>query len=134
MFKILVIDDDPAARRMIGRILAGGRFEVIEAVDGLEGARLYRTRSPDLVITDIIMPEQEGIQTIADIRGCGQSTPIIAISGGGAGVGDLYLSMAEELGADGALAKPFRPSDLLSMVNQLLHPDQPGFGAVAPSV
>src|SRR5258708_29990900 len=121
MFKIWVSGADPAARRMIGRILADASLEVIEAVNGRDGARLYRSQSPDLVITDIIMPEQEGIQTIADIRGCGRGTPIIAISGGGAGVGDLYLSMAEELGADGALAKPFRPSDLLSMVNQLLH-------------
>ena len=133
MSKILVIDDDPAARRMIGRILADASFQVIEAVNGLDGARLYHAQSPDLVITDIIMPEQEGIQTIADIRGCGRGTPIIAISGGGSGTGDLYLSMAEELGADGVLAKPFRPSDLLSMVNQLLHPDQPGFGSVTAS-
>ena len=123
MSKVLIIEDDPAARRMIGRVLGDAGHEVIDAVDGLDGVRRFRAEAPDLVITDLIMPKQEGIQTITDIRAGGARTPIIAISGGGAGGAELYLSMAEELGADAVLAKPFRPSDLLSLVSELLDPD-----------
>jgi CheY-like chemotaxis protein len=123
MSKVLVIDDDPAARRMIARILTETRFEVVEAANGVDGMRKFRAETPDLVITDIIMPEQEGIQTISEIRGHGSKTAIIAISGGGSGSGELYLSMAEELGANGVLAKPFRPSDLLALVDQVLSLD-----------
>jgi CheY-like chemotaxis protein len=122
MPKVLVIDDDPAARRLIGRILSDARLQVVEAADGVEGLRKFHAEAPDLVVTDIIMPEKEGIQTIAEIRACGPATRIIAISGGGTGAGQLYLNMAEELGADAALAKPFRPSELLSLVDRLLNP------------
>jgi DNA-binding response OmpR family regulator len=131
MSKVLVIDDDPAARRMIGRILAGARHQIIEAGDGLDGLHKFQTETPDLVITDIIMPEREGIQTIADIRGRGSKTAIIAISGGGSGAGDLYLSMAEELGADAVLAKPFRASELLGLIDRLLNQDPFDPGQIA---
>jgi DNA-binding response OmpR family regulator len=123
MSKILIIDDDPAARRMISRVLMDGQHQVIEAQNGVEGVRLYRAEAPDLIITDIIMPEQEGIQTIAEIRSTNSTVGIIAISGGGSGDGDLYLSMAEELGADAVLAKPFRPSELVALVDGLLSRD-----------
>jgi DNA-binding response OmpR family regulator len=131
MFRVLVIDDDPAARRMISRILSQPRFEVIEATNGIDGMRKFQAEAPDLVITDIVMPEQEGIQTIAEIRARGSKTAIIAISGGGSGSGELYLSMAEELGADAVLAKPFRPSDLLALVDQVLSLDPLDPGQIA---
>jgi len=120
--KVLIIDDDPSARRMICRILTEAGHLAIDAEDGLDGVRRFRAEAPDLVVTDLIMPRQEGIQTIADIRASGDETPIIAISGGGAGAAELYLNMAEELGASAVLAKPFRPSDLLSLVDELLDP------------
>ena len=126
MPKILIIDDDPAARRMMVRILGDARHQVIEAADGVEGIRQYWAERPDLVITDIIMPEKEGIQTIADIRSSGSTVGIVAISGGGSGAGNLYLSMAEELGADAVLAKPFRPSELMAVVDELLSRDRTG--------
>lgn len=123
MPKILIIDDDPAARRMISRVLKEARMQPIEAANGVDGLHKFHAEAPDLVVTDIIMPEQEGIQTIAAIRASGSKTAIIAISGGGAGAGHLYLSMAEELGADAGLAKPFRPSDLLGLIDKLLSRD-----------
>jgi CheY-like chemotaxis protein len=123
MSKVLVIEDDPASRRMIGRILGEAGHVVVEAHDGLEGLQKFQSETPDLVITDIIMPEREGIQTIADIRGRGSKTAIVAISGGGSGSGALYLSMAEELGADAVLAKPFRASELLGLIDRLLNQD-----------
>jgi DNA-binding response OmpR family regulator len=122
MAKVLIIDDEASVRRMIARILNDAGHQTVDAADGLGGVRRYHAETPDLVITDLIMPEQEGIQTITDIRASGSQVPIIAISGGGAGSADLYLSMAEELGADAVLAKPFRPSDLLSLVEELLDP------------
>lgn len=121
---ILIIDDDPAARRMIGRILVDAGHQITEAENGVDGVRKYLAERPNLVITDIIMPEKEGIQTITDIRSSGSTVGIIAISGGGVGAGNLYLSMAEELGADAVLAKPFRPSDLSALVEDLLGRDQ----------
>ena len=131
MAKILVIDDDAAARRMISRVLTDAGHQVVSAGDGVEGMRRFRAEAPDLVITDIIMPEQEGMQTIAEIRGCGSKVAVIAISGGGAGAGTLYLSMAEELGADAALAKPFRPPELLALVEQMLARDLLDQGQIA---
>jgi DNA-binding response OmpR family regulator len=124
MAKILVIEDDVATRRMIARILCDANHQTIEAGNGVDGVRQYWASRPDLVVTDIIMPEQEGIQTIAEIRSSGSIVGIIAISGGGSGSGSLYLSIAEELGADAVLAKPFRPSELLALVDSLLDRDQ----------
>jgi len=126
MPKILIIDDDAGARRMITRILVESGHEVIEAEDGVDGVRKYGEERPNLIITDIIMPEKEGIQTITDIRSSGSTVGIIAISGGGSGGGNLYLNMAEELGADAVLAKPFRPSELLALVEDLLARDRSG--------
>jgi CheY-like chemotaxis protein len=122
MATILIIDDDPAARRVICRILADSGHQTLEAANGVEGVRLYKAQAPDLVITDLIMPEQEGIQTITEMLASAHKAPIIAVSGGGAGQAGLYLSMAEELGADAVLPKPFRSSDLLGLVSQLLDP------------
>ena len=118
--QVLVIDDDEAVRQTIALLLEDVGIEVVQAADGKEGLRAFQRARPDLIVTDIIMPEKEGIQTIAEIRASGSKTGIIAISGGGAGSADLYLNMAEELGADATLAKPFRPSDLLSLVLRLL--------------
>jgi CheY-like chemotaxis protein len=120
MATILIIDDDAPTRRMIGRTLVEAGHHVVEATDGVEGVRQFRASAPDLIVTDIIMPEQEGIQTIAEIRAMAESTSIIAISGGGVGGGQFYLNMAKGLGADATLAKPFRPSELISLINHLL--------------
>ena len=124
MATILVIDDDAAARRVMVRILTDAGHQTLEAENGLHGLRQYKALTPDLVITDLIMPVQEGIQTIAEINASPRRAPIIAVSGGGAGDAGLYLSMAEELGADAVLGKPFRSSDLLDLVARLLAPAQ----------
>ena len=82
MKKILVIDDDASVRDTIVQILEGEGYAVISAEDGKRGFALFRSEHPDLVITDIIMPEREGIQTITDIRGVSPKAKVIAISGG----------------------------------------------------
>jgi DNA-binding response OmpR family regulator len=123
--KILIIEDDPGMRRTVSRILASAGHEVIEAPDGLEGMDLFRRNHPDIVVTDIIMPNKEGIETIRDLRQEHPSTLILAISGGATNLHGSpapldYLGLAEGLGADGVLAKPFRAADLLQEIDNLL--------------
>jgi len=117
--KILVIDDDDAIRRMIGKILRSDGHEVLAAEDGRRGMSLFRKERPQIVVTDIIMPEQEGFETIMAMRRDNPGVKIIAISGG-ASVGDLdVLKMAQLLGADEVIGKPFRADDLLGRVRAL---------------
>jgi DNA-binding response OmpR family regulator len=123
MAKVLIIDDDDWMRRMLSRTLAAAQHQVLEAANGLDGVRKFRAEAPDIIITDIVMPEQEGIETIREIRAGGSKVAIVAISGGGTGDGALYLTIAEELGADAVLAKPFRPAELVELVEHLLNRD-----------
>jgi DNA-binding NtrC family response regulator len=120
MAKILVIDDDPGFRKMINLTLTRAQHQVIEAQDGNEGLLRFKTDRPDLVISDIVMPEKDGIATILEIKTISPAMPIIAMSGGGTNIGMQYLGAAGKLGADSILPKPFRPADLLDLVNRML--------------
>ncbi len=120
MSKILVIDDDDGQRRLLNRTLTLAKHEVVEAGDGVVGLRRFREERPALVICDIVMPEKEGIETIRDIRALSPRVPIIAISGGGVDIGLGYLDLAQKLGADSILSKPFRPAELVALVETLL--------------
>ena len=120
MKKILVIDDDSLVRDTIVRILERKGYMVLVAADGVRGLRMFHTEQPDLVITDIIMPEKEGLETIREIRGNRPDAKIIAISGG-ARIGNMdFLRMAGELGASEIMPKPFDPADLVSLVSRCL--------------
>jgi DNA-binding NtrC family response regulator len=121
MAKILVIDDDVIVRETIVQILEDGGHQVVSAEDGKRGMAAFRSEHPDLIITDIIMPEQEGIQTITEIRGVQPNAKIIAISGGGRIGNTDFLKIARHLGAFDAIAKPFDPDDLLSRVGRCLN-------------
>lgn len=123
MAKVLIIDDDAAMRRMMSRVLTDARHQVIEASDGRDGIRKFRAEAPEIIVTDIVMPEQEGIQTIREIRAAGSTVGIIAISGGGGDDGALYLTIAEELGADAVLQKPFRLAELVAVIDRMLSRD-----------
>jgi DNA-binding response OmpR family regulator len=120
MATILVIDDDAQVRRMMNRVLSQAGHEVHEAANGRLGVDAFRAHRPSIVITDILMPEQEGIETIRALRREGLDTRIIAVSGGGYSHNMLFLDMARQLGADSALRKPFRAAELLDTVNRLL--------------
>jgi DNA-binding response OmpR family regulator len=120
MAKILVIDDDVMVRHTISKILRHGGHDVIMAEDGARGMAIFRKERPDLVITDIIMPEQEGIETITQIRREVHDAKIIAVSGGGRIGSADFLGMARKLGANDILAKPFLPEDLLGRVKNCL--------------
>ena len=117
--RILVVDDDAAVRDSIAMVLDGAGFQVDQADHGASGMRLLRANAPDLVITDILMPHKEGIETIREIRAVLPQTPIIAISGSAEPRAD-YLKMAQSFGASAILAKPFDPTVLLELVNRLL--------------
>ena len=120
MSKILLIDDDRAVRQMIRMTLAHAGYEVVEASNGLEGMDAIHREKVDLVITDLIMPEKEGLETIMDMKREDASTKIIAISGGGRGPADCYLEVAKKIGAAKVISKPFRSSELLDAVAELL--------------
>jgi two-component system, chemotaxis family, chemotaxis protein CheY len=120
MKKILVIEDNPIVRSTVGRILQAGGYEVISANDGLQGVAAFRKEQPDLVVTDIIMPEQEGIETIRQILTDRPNAKIIAISGGGRIGNTDFLQIARKVGATEVLPKPFDPDDLLQLVSNCL--------------
>ena len=122
MTKILVIDDDIRIRRLMNRILSAAGHSIIEANDGREGINLARSDQPGLIITDILMPGMEGMETLLEIRKIMPQTKVLVVSGsaGGADAQVNYLSMAEKLGADAVLAKPFLPNELIEVVNKLI--------------
>jgi len=117
---ILIIDDEPMIRHLAARILDRAGYRTISAANGIQGLALFRRERPALVITDLIMPEREGIETIRHILREGPNVPIIAISGGTlTGTAD-FLAMARELGATAILRKPFEPIELLLLVERCL--------------
>jgi DNA-binding response OmpR family regulator len=119
MALVLVIDDEPLMRHLMRRTIEEAGHQVVEAPDGEVGMRLFADRRPDLVVTDIYMPNKEGIQTIREMRACEADIPILAVSGGG-GISLDFLWMARELGATEALAKPFRQEVFLSAIDRLM--------------
>lgn len=120
MKKILVIDDNIVVRNTIVQMLETEGYEVVSAEDGRRGLNVFRTERPDLVITDIIMPEKEGIETIRDIREECADAKIIAISGGGRIGNADFLRIARQLGASDVIAKPLDPDHFISVVRERL--------------
>ena len=121
MAKILIIDDESEIRAMLRQMLEREEFEVMDASDGKEGIRLYQENPADLVITDIVMPEKEGLETIMDLKKSYPDVKIIAISGGRKiGPGE-YLKLAERFGAIKTLTKPVRKEKLLKAIREVLH-------------
>jgi PAS domain S-box-containing protein len=118
---ILVIDDDDQFRGMLRETLEHAGYDVADAPNGKEGIRLYRENPADLVITDIIMPEKEGIETIRELKRDFPEVKIIAISGGGRIGPDSYLKMAKGLGAQRTLTKPLERDELLKTVRELIN-------------
>lgn len=120
MARILIIDDEDQPRRMLQQVLIRAGYEVVEARDGNQGLQLFRVSQTDLIITDILMPEKEGLETIIDLRREFPAVKIIAISGGGR-TGNLnFLEVAKRLGAQRTLQKPFELQEMLAAVRDLL--------------
>jgi CheY-like chemotaxis protein len=117
---VLVIDDDPDVRFFVETALRRLGLSVVCACDGLEGIRRYHQIAPDLVITDIFMPNQEGLETIRAIRGHNAAAKIVAMSGRSRMSDADALQIAMKLGADKALAKPFGLEELRASVSSCL--------------
>ncbi len=119
--RILVIEDDAEVREMVCKILNREGYDVLEAGNGKEAFKLLNIEPKlDLVITDIIMPEKEGIETIIELKRDYPHIKILAISGGGKGSAQNYLTIAKKSGADLTLSKPFIKKELLDAVQELL--------------
>ena len=120
MQRVLVIEDDANVREVAARFLSSAGFIVMAAADGAKGYDMFCRSRPDCVLTDIIMPNREGVETIRAIRQIDPTVPIVAMSGGGrAGVMD-FLQVAMKLGATRALAKPFSGAGLVAAVKEAM--------------
>jgi CheY-like chemotaxis protein len=116
---ILVIDDDAAVLHSLAAILEDAGFRVHTASDGAKGLAVFHAVRPDVVLTDIIMPEKEGIAVTMEIRRECPDVKIIAMSGGGRMGKSDFLEIASKLGADLTLAKPFDGDQLLSALHEV---------------
>ncbi len=123
--RILVIDDEPSALDLLQRILEGEGYAVEVASNGLEGVELFRLRPCDLVISDMVMPVKDGLQTILELRDIAPNLPVIAISGGGVISKERYLTVAGYLGRVMTIAKPFAVEAIVKAVAGLLQEQEP---------
>lgn len=120
MARILIIDDEPQIRSMLTLMLERDGYEVVEAPDGVEGIKIYRQNPVDLIITDLIMPNKDGIGMIIDLKKEFPDVKIIAMSGGGLNKPDGYLKGAKKLGASCTLTKPIDREEMLQAVREIL--------------
>jgi CheY-like chemotaxis protein len=120
MAHILVIDDEPAMREAIQKMLVRAGHQVTLASNGKEGLAFAAASPPDLVVTDVFMPEKDGIETTIALRKGFPNVKIIAVSGGGRTSNFDFLEIAKSLGAHAVLQKPVRMADLLGHVTALL--------------
>ena len=121
--RILIIDADEQMRDLLYKAMQWAGFEVMAAENGRQGQQLFEELPADLIITDLIMPEQEGLETIRILKQNDPAVKIIAISGGGRIGPEAYLPAAKELGADRVFSKPFDIKELVTTVHELLGND-----------
>jgi two-component system, cell cycle response regulator CpdR len=124
MARILIVDDEPELLIILERMLHKLNHNTALAGNGKEAVRRLEDAPFDVVLTDLIMPESEGIETIATVRKKWPGVKIIAMSGGGRQSPVAYLAVAANLGADATLAKPFDRADLADALRQVLGPDE----------
>ena len=116
--RILIIDGDGQFRKMLRRILDQAGYDVGEACDGQEGIKCFLEKPADLVITDIVLPVKEGVETILEIKGAYPEVKFIAVCGGGWQAFEIDVEIAQTLDAR-VLKKPFRQKDILKIIEEL---------------
>jgi len=121
MAKILIIDDDPSILTMLKRMLEKAGYEVDIASNGSEGLKKIESSPPDLLVTDIVMPEKEGLELISYLRGKIPGLKIVAISGGGRFHYEGYLTSAKLLGADLTFQKPLAHKEFVQAISDLIN-------------
>ena len=120
MARILIIDDESQIRSMLRLMLERAGYEIAEAPDGIDGIRQYRENPADLIITDLIMPNKDGIGMIIELKKEFPEVKIIAMSGGGVNRPEGYLDGAKKLGATRILVKPIDRDEMLKAVKETL--------------
>jgi CheY-like chemotaxis protein len=121
---VLIVEDDKELREMLKMSLLRSGFTVLEAGNGKEAITHFKPSLTDLVVTDLIMPEEDGLKVVIKLRELKPSIKIIAISGGGKVGPGSYLNLAKALGADAIYSKPFSINDLTTKIEQLLGNEQ----------
>ena len=120
MKHILIIDDEAPIRLMLRKLLEFEGYDVTEAADGVQAIQCYNEKQPDLIITDLIMPEKEGLETMAELLKKNPEIKIIAMSGGGRSRPGGYLHTAKLLGAIETFEKPIRKNDLITAIKKVI--------------
>lgn len=120
MTGVLIVEDDNELREMIRISLMRRKFTVMEAANGKEAIMHFKPSITDVVVTDLIMPEEDGLRVIMKLRELKPSLRVIAISGGGKAGPGSYLNLAKALGADAIYSKPFSINDLIDKIEELL--------------
>lgn len=120
MTAILIVDDEQDVRELIQEILENARYQTLTASNGTEALKIYAEEHPDLMITDLLMPEKDGIETIIELKRIDPNAKIIAISGDGIFNPIFLLHIAKKLGAEAAILKPINRDELLSTVRNSL--------------
>ena len=120
---VLLIEDDAIMLRALGHAFQRAGCRVVGARDGEDGLARFLEQTPDLVVTDILMPNREGVETILAMKAHAPQVKILAISGGGRLGAEEILALASRLGADAVLPKPFRSAEILAAARGLLEPD-----------
>jgi len=121
---VLIVEDDKELREMLKMSLLRSNFTVLEAENGKAAIMHFKPLITDLVVTDLIMPEEDGLKVVMKLRELKPSIKIIAISGGGKVGPGSYLNLAKALGADAIYSKPFSINDLIAKIEQLLDNEQ----------
>ena len=116
---ILVVDDEPGIRELLSMILEAAGHSVIAAEDGIEAPKVMASREINVVITDLLMPERDGLEFITEIRAKYPKVKIIAMSGGGHIARDSYLRIARNFGAHIILEKPFTQANVLGAIEKV---------------
>lgn len=117
---VLIVEDDKELREMLKMMLLRKNYTVLEAENGKAAITHFKPLLTDIVVTDLIMPEEDGLKVVIKLRELKPSIKIIAISGGGKVGPASYLNLAKALGADAVYSKPFSLNDLVSKIEQLL--------------
>ena len=117
---ILLVDDEESIRKMVRAVLAEEKYAFTEASNGVEALEIMETQSFDLILTDVIMPDCDGIELVMSVRKKLPDIKVIVMSGGGRVRADHYLNLAEKLGAARVFEKPFNTAELRETVSELL--------------
>ncbi|MDD9900552.1 MAG: response regulator [Alphaproteobacteria bacterium] len=117
---VLIIDDDELIRLSVTNVLKKNGLTALQAENGHVGVEIFKRDNPAIVITDMLMPDKEGLETISEIRALSPKAKIIAISGGGNTQNMSFLQLAQKIGADKIISKPLKPSDLMAAIKDLL--------------